>query len=373
MAANPYISTSSQTYSEFGLQQSKMWLPNTLCMTIAGANTAKTAILKIEACFPDSVVGFVPDETKSDLHFVKYSLDLMRLRFLAVSRGATQDNLSLDKLLSFPILAPEVVEQRRIGAILSTYDDLIEVNRRRIALLEEMARQLFGEWFVHLHFPGNEANQPVPDPFTHCPEGWRRTTLGASFTVVLGGTPSRKRDDFWQDGDVPWISSSKANELRIAEPSEYITQGALRQSAAKMMPAGAVVIAITGATLGQVSVLLRPMCGNQSLVGLWDPNGARREHVYRFVVHNLDRLVRHASGGAQQHINKEIVERFPYLDPPPQILEQYNSLALPLADQIGLLVRQNFRLAASRDLLLPRLISGELLVATAERDLEAAA
>ena len=101
MAADPYITTYSQTYSEFGLQQSKMWKPGTLCMTIAGANTAKTAILKIEACFPDSVVGFIPDTSKSDLHFVKYSLDLMRDRFLSVSRGATQDNLSLNKLLSF--------------------------------------------------------------------------------------------------------------------------------------------------------------------------------------------------------------------------------------------------------------------------------
>ncbi|HMJ63732.1 MAG TPA: restriction endonuclease subunit S, partial [Candidatus Binatia bacterium] len=126
MAADPYIASYSQTYSEFGFQQSKMWPPNTLCMTIAGANTAKTAIMKIEACFPDSIVGFIPDKSKSDLHFVKYSLDLMKHRFLAVSRGATQDNLGLDKLLSFPILAPDVDEQRRLGGILSAYDELIE-------------------------------------------------------------------------------------------------------------------------------------------------------------------------------------------------------------------------------------------------------
>jgi type I restriction enzyme S subunit len=118
MSADPYITSYSQTYSEFGLQQSKIWPPDTLCMTIAGANTAKTAILKIKACFPDSIVGFIPDKSKADIHFVKYSLDLMRDRFLSVSRGATQDNLSLEKLLSFLIPAPGVGEQRRIGAIL---------------------------------------------------------------------------------------------------------------------------------------------------------------------------------------------------------------------------------------------------------------
>ena len=108
MAAAPYITTYSQTYSEIGLRQSKMWPANTLCMTIAGANTAKVAILKIEACFPDSIVGFIPDKPKADLHFVLYSLGLMKDHFLAVSRGATQDNLALNKLLSFPLLVPDV-------------------------------------------------------------------------------------------------------------------------------------------------------------------------------------------------------------------------------------------------------------------------
>src|SRR5262245_27122252 len=173
MAADPYITSYSQTYSEFGLQQSKMWPPDTLCMTIAGANTAKTAILKIEACFPDSVVGFIPDKSKADLYFVKYSLDLMRDRFLSVSRGATQDNLSLDKLLSFPIPAPDVHAQQRIGAILSAYDDLIENCSRRIRILEAMARALYREWFVHFRFPGHEELPRVASPLGAIPKAWK--------------------------------------------------------------------------------------------------------------------------------------------------------------------------------------------------------
>src|SRR5438874_2690498 len=139
MAATPYITTYSQTYSEMGFRQSKMWPPNTLCMTIAGANTAKVAILTFEACFPDSVVGFIPDTSKADLHFVLYSLGLMKDQFLAVSQGATQDNLGLAKLLSFPLLLPDVRQQQRISALLSAYDKLVENNRRRVAFLETMA------------------------------------------------------------------------------------------------------------------------------------------------------------------------------------------------------------------------------------------
>jgi len=87
MAANPYIINFSQRYSDFGLSQSKLWDKDILCITIAGANTARTAILKIHACFPDSVVAFVPDRNKSNLYFVKYAIDLMKDKFLAITRG----------------------------------------------------------------------------------------------------------------------------------------------------------------------------------------------------------------------------------------------------------------------------------------------
>lgn len=182
MAATPYLTSYSQTYSEFGLRQSKMWPANTLCMTIAGANAAKVAILRFEACFPDSIVGFIPDDAKADLHFVLYSLSLMKDQFLAVSRGATQDNLGLDKLLSFPILVPDVNSQRRIGALLSAYDDLVENNKRRIILLEKLAHEIYREWFVRLRFPGHETaffSKGVPAK-------WGQRRLGSVLELCYG-------------------------------------------------------------------------------------------------------------------------------------------------------------------------------------------
>lgn len=104
-AANFYLTAYSQTYSEDGLAQSKLWKPGTLCITIA-ANIAESAILGIEGCFPDSVVGFVADPTKADVRFIKYYLEILKLRMQNISHGATQDNLSVDKLLSFDFLVP---------------------------------------------------------------------------------------------------------------------------------------------------------------------------------------------------------------------------------------------------------------------------
>ena len=150
--AELYVTTYEQTYSEAGLAQSKLWPPGTLCITIA-ANIAETAILGLDACFPDSVIGFIADERKSDPRFIKYTLDTLKRRYQQVSQGAAQDNLSLEKLLSIKLRVPDSVQtQTEIADVLSAYDEAMENNRRRMGLLEKAARLLYEEWFVRLRF-----------------------------------------------------------------------------------------------------------------------------------------------------------------------------------------------------------------------------
>jgi type I restriction enzyme S subunit len=172
--AGLYITEYQQTYSEAGLEQSRLWPAGTLCITIA-ANIADTAILGFDACFPDSVIGFIPDEKKADARFVKYLFDAtIQRRVQQFTQGAAQDNLSQGKLLSIEFSVPDVGEQKRIADILSAYDELIENNRRRMALLEDAARQLYREWFVRLRFPGHEHTRIT----NGVPEGWERKRLG---------------------------------------------------------------------------------------------------------------------------------------------------------------------------------------------------
>ena len=171
--ASLYLRDYEQTYSEAGLAQSKLWPVGTLCITIA-ANIAETSILDIEACFPDSVIGFVADQEKADTRFVKYLFDaVLKVQFQSFTQGAAQDNLSQAKLLSIKFPVPELAVQMKIADTLSAYDDLIEYNRRRIALLEAAARLLYREWFVHLRFPGHE-HVKINDGL---PEGWERRIL----------------------------------------------------------------------------------------------------------------------------------------------------------------------------------------------------
>lgn len=170
--ASFYITEYSQTYNEKGLAQSKLWNKGTLCITIA-ANIADTGILGMDACFPDSIMGFIPYEDKSDVRYVKYCFDILQKDCQQISQGATQDNLSWKKLSTIKFPIPSLKVQKRIADILSAYDALIENNQKQIKLLEEAAQRLYKEWFVDLHFPGYE-NTPIVDGV---PEGWKRETV----------------------------------------------------------------------------------------------------------------------------------------------------------------------------------------------------
>lgn len=145
--ANLYLSDYSQTYNEIGLKQSKLWKKGTLCFTIA-ANIADSAILDMDACFPDSIVGFLSYENISDTIYVKYLFDELKLYFQQISKGTTQDNLSLDKICRVKLRVPNYETQKKIASVLSAYDNLIENNNKRIHVLEQMAENLYKEWFV---------------------------------------------------------------------------------------------------------------------------------------------------------------------------------------------------------------------------------
>ena len=112
--AGLYLRDHDQTYSEAGLAQSKLWPAGTLCITIA-ANIGETSILGIEACFPDSIIGFTADPNKADVRFVKYLFDaVLKMRYRSFTQGAAQDNLSQSKLLSIKFPVPDLEVQERL-------------------------------------------------------------------------------------------------------------------------------------------------------------------------------------------------------------------------------------------------------------------
>lgn len=283
--------------------------------------------------------------------------------------GVAQPQLPICDMKRMPIPIPSMENQQRIASILSAYDDLIENNNRRIKILEQMAQTIYDEWFVKFRFPGYSRVKMVGSELGKIPEWWEVEKTGDVFETVLGGTPSRAKPEYWNNGTIPWINSGKVNELRIIDESEFITELGLEKSATKVMPKRTTVLAITGATLGQVSLLEIETCANQSVIGIYDEEIVYNEYIYLKFCEIIQAVISKAGGGAQQHINKEIVNETIVVLPPEQLIKQFNTLISPLFDLICNLLRKNKFLQEARSVLLPKLISGEIDVEDMDIDI----
>ena len=295
-----------------------------------------------------------------------------------INVGAVFDSLRCADVPNFELPIPPMPIQRGICALLDVIDGRIELNRRMNETLQAMARALFKSWFVDFEpvrakMAERDTGLPkdIADRFPDAlddgrPEAWNRTTVGSITETRLGGTPSRKRPEFWS-GSVPWINSGKVNEFRITSPTEYITNQGLASSATKLLPKRTVLIAITGATLGQVSLNEIETCANQSIVGVVGNAAMPSEFLYFWITENAEQLLALRSGAAQQHINKRNVDEMELLCPTPAVMQSWIALARPTFDSIARNCFESESLAESRDLLLPKLISGELRMPDAER------
>src|SRR6266487_5064863 len=358
MASDLRVTKYSQTYSEKGLVQSKLWGENTLCMTIAGENTAETAILSFKACFPDSIVGFVADPNKADVRFVKYYLDTIKQQLKNVSKGATQDNLSLDKLLSFDILTPPVTTQHKIAAILSAYDDLIENNTQRIAILEEMAQALYREWFVHFRFPGHEKKRMVESALGMIPEGWEVVKLGK--VAIINSSSIKKGYEPFEINyvDINAVSTGRINNI---EPILFnVAPGRAR----RIVKHGDIIWSTVRPNRRSYSIILNPIPNLIVSTGFAVISAQCVPYTYLYQALTTDDFVsyltNHATGSAYPAVNSGDFQDAQILLPPDSILNEFHSFAVNLFDEKQNLHQKNINLKHTRDLLLPRLISGEV-------------
>lgn len=273
--------------------------------------------------------------------------------------GATRGNINAKTYGDMEIELPSRKVQDKIVSILSSLDRKIELNNKINADLEEMAQAIFKNWFVD--FEPFKDGKFVDSELGMIPEGWKVGTLGEFCKCLLGGTPSRSKEEYW-NGDVNWINSGEINKFRILEASEKITELGLSKSATKLLPKKTTVLAITGATLGQVSLLEIDTCANQSVIGVLENAEVPYEYIYPFIKDRIEMLIQHQTGGAQQHINKDNVESLIFLLPAKNVLENYISLVGPMYKRIESQCFENLYLSTLRDTLLPRLMSGELEV-----------
>ncbi len=273
-----------------------------------------------------------------------------------------------DVIENTKIKLPPLHEQKAIAHILSTLDDKIEVNNQINKTIENMAQAIFKQWFVDFEFPNKDGEpykssggEMVESELGMIPKGWEVRRIGDECFCSLGGTPSRQKSDYW-NGDIPWVNSGEVNNFRIYKPSEYITKLGLEKSATKLLKKKTTVLAITGATLGQVSLLEIDTCTNQSVVGISENDKISHVYIYPYVKSVIKKIIGNQTGGAQQHINKGNVEDTKLLIPNKKVLNAYTKLVRPQYDLISSICFENELLTRLRDSLIPKLMSGEIRV-----------
>ena len=286
----------------------------------------------------------------ADANFLYYVLanDDFFVYSMATSKGTKMPRGDKASIMKYEVASFDLNTQRKIASILKPIDKKIELNNAINNNLEQQAQALFKSWFVDF------------EPFDgELPSSWTNEKLGNVCNCVLGGTPSRAKPEYW-NGTIPWINSGEVNNFRIIKPSETITELGLTKSATKLLPLKTTVIAITGATLGQVSLLEIDACANQSVVGIIPNDDYPYEYIYPLIKQSINELTSHQTGGAQQHINKQNVESLDILVPTAADLDKYCNTVHNLYEMIATNCFENEYLTSLRDTLLPKLMSGEL-------------
>lgn len=285
-------------------------------------------------------------------YFLTQDYITQTLQQAAEHATSTYPSIKPEHIEILNIILPPLPEQQAISSTLSSFDDKIELLRRQNKTLEQIAQTIFKEWF-------GKYSTDRPDEL---PDEWRIDKVGNILETFLGGTPSKSKKEFWENGTVPWVNSGAVNNFRIIEGSELITKEALKKSATKLLPKGTVVLAITGATLGQYSRLEIDTCFNQSVVGIKERDNIHSSFVYFWLAENISSLTSHASGGAHQHINKDNINQTDIIIPCQENIDRFHLIADPIMEKISENMFQLQSLEKTRDTLLSKFMRGEVRV-----------
>jgi type I restriction enzyme S subunit len=309
------------------------------------------------------------DPQKLDVRFLLYYFFTKEWRTVIqrnLLTGATVDRIPLTTFPDFPVRVPPLQIQQRIAGILSAYDDLIENSQRRIKTLESMARALYREWFVHFRFPGHESVPRVPSPLGDIPQGWEVKKLGEICArMESGGTPRRSTAEYWKNGDIDWYKTGELWDGFLFGAQERITARGQSETTARLFEPGTILMAIYGSpTVGRMGILTSYASCNQAALGLVADRRLISQTYLFFVLYSLrNHFNGLAQGAAQQNISKEKVAGAMAVVPLHRILESFDDNVEPIFAQIRTLQQQIQNLRRTRDLLLPRLLAGQIDVA----------
>lgn len=290
---------------------------------------------------------------------------LSQIDFNYYNEGTTIPSLRTETLYKIDIDLPKKNIQKKVVNLLNTIDKKIENNQKIITNLEELSQTLFKRWFVDFEFPDENGNpykssggKMIDSELGKIPKNWEISTVkNMSTRINSGGTPSRKIEDYWVNGNIPWLKTKEIKNNIILKTEEKITEKGLIKSSAKFIKEKATVIAMYGATAGKIGYIGKPMTMNQACCAVESDYPI---FIYKYFITNSDYIKTLASGSAQQNLNKKTVEELSIIRPEKNILLLFEKLLNNTMEMMKVKIIENSELVKLRDTLLPKLMSGEI-------------
>lgn len=307
--------------------------------------------------WPHDTTLWIKDFHGNDTRFAYYFLQTMG--FERLDAGASNPSLNRNHIHTIPVLWPPLPIQQRIAGILSAYDELIENSQRRIKILESMARALYREWFVNFRFPGHESVPRVPSPLGEIPQGWEAVAFTEIADVLSGGTPKTSTPEYW-DGDIPFFTPRDAPDCFYVEDADkHVTELGLSKCASQLYPPDTVFITARG-TVGKVALPSVPMAMNQSCYALRGKPRVSQRFLFLMTLQQVEYLKTNTGGATFDTIVVDTFRRMQIAKPPDGLIEAFTRNVDAAFEQVNTLQRQVTNLRRTRDLLLPRLLSGQI-------------
>lgn len=331
-----------------------------IVVAMTGATAGKVGRLRTEedVLLNQRVAKIEAEKINPEFLWIILSSPKYRNIFFHLAGGAAQPNMSGKQIEKVSIPLPDVSTQNQIASILATYDDLIENNRRRITLLEEAARQLYKEWFVRFRYPGHE-HVPIVDGV---PEGWEKKEVAD--VVNFQGGFAFKSKSYLETGKYGIVTIKNVHDGQfIPDCTAFLDKIPSKVKPYCKLSSGDILMSLTG-NIGRVCLVVGDNYLLNQRVTKIDPVSGYRTFAY-FTFRSKDmqiRLKNLSHGAAQQNLSPINTGKLSIVVPVSPLLAQFEDFGGPVLKQIVVLNHANQQLAKARDLLLPKLMNGEIAV-----------
>jgi len=364
---------------EWAHQQPRYLLPvHSVCYVCIGSTVGKICMTNKPSFSNQQINTIVCDGSFNPFYvFYKLRIETPKIQSIANGRGSGKPIINKSEFEGLDIVLHEPKEQAKIASILSAYDDLIENNNRRIKILEEMAQAIYNEWFVKFRFPGHSKVKVVDSELGKIPEGWEAVKVGDVIEGIESGSRPKGGIDPEEKG-IPSIGAE--NILGLGqydfEKEKYVSREFFENMSRGIIKGGDVLLYKDGAKIGRKSMFKdgfphEVCCINEHVFILRVNNTCSQNYLY-FYFDRPDmtqKIIGLNANAAQPGINQAGVKGLPFLLPNKEMVDLFDAQAEPLLGLLFNLARKNKILREKRDILLPRLISGEIDVEDMDIDI----